>query len=578
MAARRPLVRQGGRARQLASGDNVDSSCLDVNLNAFAGLSGVADRLPYFTGAGALSLATLTAFGRGLVASASPAAGRQTLVLDHPTLRQYGAVNDGATNADAALAAAIAAGKQFNLPAGDYLVTGVTNPLGVEMHGDGRLLKSAAGGMQLLSSDADRYQHLFGGEYLYAFQSKLLDSAVSAKIVCSGDSTTEGGYAGVDAKYLIHALLKREGIQRGHSVDTVNAGHSGKNTAEWVSTYLSGDLAQAPDLYIVRWGINDPTSGRSIQDFATSLRQGLQTVRASKGVDELSVLLMTPNTTADTYNGRDEKWQEAVRKVCRQAAREFQCAFIDTYALWRDGRSGADLWMDNPMSLGQPIHPKSIMNVWICSVIADAIFPSGLKQRMTSDTVLAAALPSAFPFGCSTHAGTAAGGFPIDNASVVTFKAPAGQMLQVVFSSFTGAGLNGGYAFPQIAVRTGLHIPGTLDDWHWWNTQPSISLTLQNSWVAYSANTAPRASKVGQVVTLSGAIRSGTVTNGTVVCTLPTNFRPRNAEEFFSVRTNTTTATTPCVLKIESNGNVSIVAGASNALVAFSGISFEAGA
>src|SRR5690606_21248723 len=110
-----------------------------------------------------------------------------------------------------------------------------------------------------------------------------------------------------DAKYLIHALLKLEGIQRGHSVDTVNAGHSGKNTAEWVSTYLSGDLAQAPDLYIVRWGINDPTSGRSIQDFATSLRQGLQTIRASKGVGELSVLLMTPNTTADTYNGRDEK-------------------------------------------------------------------------------------------------------------------------------------------------------------------------------------------------------------------------------------------------------------------------------
>lgn len=498
------------------------------------------------------------------------------LASDLPTIRQHGAVNNGSTNADAALSAAIAAGRSFRLPSGDYAVTGLTNPMGVQMFGDGRLIKTGTG--QQLNSDCDLGEHIFGREYLYAFQTKLLDSTTTAKVVCSGDSTTEGGYAGVDAKYLIHALLKREGVQRGHSVDTVNAGHSGKNTAEWVSTYLSGDLAQAPDLYIVRWGINDPTSGRSIQDFATSLRQGLQTIRTSKGVGELSVLLMTPNTTADTYNGRDEKWQEAVRRVCRQAARDFQCAFIDTYALWRDGRAGADLWMDNPMSLGQPIHPKNIMNVWICSVIADAIFPSGLKQRMTNDTVLAAALPSAFPFGCSTHAGTVAGGFPIDNASVVTFKGPAGQMLQVVSSSFTGAGLNGGYAFPQIAVRTGMHIPGALDNWHWWSTLPSISLTPLNSWVAYSANTAPRASKVGQVVTLSGAIKSGTTTNGTVVCTLPINFRPRNAEEFFSVRTNTTTATTPCVLKIESNGNVSIVAGASNALVAFSGISFEAGA
>lgn len=35
-----------------------------VNLTAFSGLTGVADRLPYFTGAGALSLATLTAKAR----------------------------------------------------------------------------------------------------------------------------------------------------------------------------------------------------------------------------------------------------------------------------------------------------------------------------------------------------------------------------------------------------------------------------------------------------------------------------------------------------------------------------------
>src|SRR5690606_35882925 len=160
---------------------------------------------------------------------------------------------------------------------------------------------------------------------------------------------------------------KLEGIHRGHSVDTVNAGHSGQNTADGVATYVSGGPAQAPDLDIVRRGIHDPTAGRPRQDAAPSVRQGLQTIRAAQCVGELSVLLMTPNTTADTYNGRDEKWQEAVRRVCRQAARDFQCAFIDTYALWRDGRAGADLWMDNPMSLGQPIHPKNIMNVWICS-------------------------------------------------------------------------------------------------------------------------------------------------------------------------------------------------------------------
>ncbi|MBL4833664.1 MAG: hypothetical protein JKY26_06770 [Pseudomonas sp.] len=54
---------------------------LASNLTAFAALTGFADRLPYFTGAGALSLATLTAFGRSLAGSADAAAGRSALEL-----------------------------------------------------------------------------------------------------------------------------------------------------------------------------------------------------------------------------------------------------------------------------------------------------------------------------------------------------------------------------------------------------------------------------------------------------------------------------------------------------------------
>lgn len=48
-----------------------------INLTAFAGLAGAADTLPYFTGAGALSLVTLTAKARGLLAR-TDAAGMQT--------------------------------------------------------------------------------------------------------------------------------------------------------------------------------------------------------------------------------------------------------------------------------------------------------------------------------------------------------------------------------------------------------------------------------------------------------------------------------------------------------------------
>lgn len=51
------------------------------NLSALAGLTGVADRIAYFTGAAAMALATLTSFGRSLIAAVDAAAARVLLGL-----------------------------------------------------------------------------------------------------------------------------------------------------------------------------------------------------------------------------------------------------------------------------------------------------------------------------------------------------------------------------------------------------------------------------------------------------------------------------------------------------------------
>lgn len=63
----------------------------DAKLGAIAGLTGAADRVAYFTGAGTAALATLTTFGRGLIDDVDAAAGRATLGLGNAAVRTIGA-------------------------------------------------------------------------------------------------------------------------------------------------------------------------------------------------------------------------------------------------------------------------------------------------------------------------------------------------------------------------------------------------------------------------------------------------------------------------------------------------------
>lgn len=104
--------------------------------------------------------------------------------------------------------------------------------------------------------------------------------------------------------------------------------------------------------------------------------------------------------------------------------------------------------------------------------------------------------------------------------------------------------------------------------------ESKIAPTLLNSWQNYGAayESATYWKDKCNVVHISGMIKGGTVSDGTVLFVLPVGYRPRTPEKFITVSVNAI-----CILDIYANGNVTIRAGANTSWLSLSGISFKVG-
>lgn len=314
----------------------------------------------------------------------------------------------------------------------------------------------------ITTPDLDTIDVVFGQEYLSAFHKKIMAHTTNdLLVVFSGDSTTSGDGT-TSSEYHIDNVFKSIcDNKKLKYINVQNNGHSGANTATWASTYVNDDIVSTTDLLILRWGLNDATLPIDTSAFESSLRNGLTTLRASRPIESLSVILMSPNNVDSTdYPEKNPEWGKAINSIIRKAARDFNCCFIDTYGIWRDATNAAD-WMD-----GFLVHPQNVMNLWIASRIFDTAIPNAIISKFkTADELYIApnpspllsanAAPSVYDYGIYMYPNDS-GTWPFPSGNVLNTKTKNNGIMQLNWSESDAS---------QFAVRIGNVTSNTWGSW-----------------------------------------------------------------------------------------------------------------
>ncbi len=499
--------------------------------------------------------------------------------FDRPYIERQGAIADGVTDAVAAVNKAITANnRQIRSYDGNFKVSAApTNPNGIEFEGTGALLLPTAFTFpQQLNTYADLNKYFIGREYLFRVDLRLSVSNLgSTNIGCFlyGDSTVAN--SGVTnplffAQTLLPVLANHKGLTC--ALNVTNRGVGGTDVS---SLNVIPDLSTTTDFIVIKYGINDglnPPNTR-LSTFFNTFRSKLTAIRAATNGDlpHLAILVMGPNATADDVQGRNEQWYEQLRGGLVQLCRDFNCAFFDTYAMWKDCRPAANNWMD-ANTIGPetnvPIHPNNIMQLWMWGAVMDFVFPDTYMDQYRANylqnlpqlvkTITFASLSTAFDYGVTLSRALVSDGWPVDG-SLMTVRQVNAPTLQTLFPTTAGV---------QIYQRQGNNAA-----WGIWFSEDTITPALNAGWVAFSAGSDMKAIKGGKIVCVNGLIKNGTTTNGTTLTQLPAGFRPRTTQVFMCP-TNSSTAFAK--FSIDTGGNVVGVTGLDATQTSLSGISFEA--
>lgn len=478
--------------------------------------------------------------------------------------RGFGIVGNGTTDDTAAINAAIASfgstgGKLYfpkfaNGAERNYLVNwaNISNPSGVELTGPGAVVSAAAyGGFEQHNLYGNQFRISYGQEYLYRIY-KRMELDQQAGIFLFGDSTMQSGN-GESTGYGTGPLVEEMFLRSGLNVKITNRGVSGSSMYQMNAV---PDISANSDLFIIKYGINDgftPGTGDRFANFATAMRAKLAEIRSNAmgGKNDLSIILVGPNATNDSQHTRDAKWYEKLKGIYLQAARDYQCAYFDTYAYMPDVKNSANYSMDDPFGNGQSVHPLNTMQCWIWGGVIKTFFGYLETEKYRNNNFVNASSASGAPTntatllnfnrGWSAYRATVANGWLFEG-TVVTFRSPDGIGFQELVS-YVNLG-------SKIIRRTWNTSTNT------WNAWSGIGagLTPASGWVATGQPEA-RISTDG-LVTISAKLTGGTTATGTSILTgLPAYMRPAAEKRFAQTNDN---GTHTCV-GVSATGNIFLV-------------------
>lgn len=187
-----------------------------------------------------------------------------------------------------------------------------------------------------------------------------------------------GGYAGSGGApdVLLNKSFRRQGVRNAISLTNRAVGGTSWSDANPVS-----DVGPTTDIMFFKFSINH-VSGQDVDAEITAMRAKLAAVRAQAfgAVNLLTIVLVGPSSTYDPSGGRTSVWYELLRQGYEQAARDYQCVYIDLYGLFQDSTWWAASYADTPA-----VHPNGFLQQQLWAYVTNALLPTGALALSTYD-------------------------------------------------------------------------------------------------------------------------------------------------------------------------------------------------